>query len=120
MTELKSYAAKPKETPMSIDNTAIVEALHDCAHPYHALAVTLAEAFEQAATGKGKERHANDLPFTRQRMQTIAQGMGTEAGLIYQACKKSQESMAMDEPAAARELAGAIVYLAGAIIYRRS
>lgn len=94
-------------------------AVSDPDHPYHELAWALLGAFEQASMGKGKERHANDLPFTEQRMQTISQGLGTETGLIYQANKKSQESCAMDTEAAVRELGGAIVYLAGAIIFRQ-
>src|SRR5699024_5730590 len=94
--------------------------LQDKDHPYHDLARVLAAAFQQASRGKGAERHGNGRAFREQRMFTITEGMGTEAGLIFQANKKSQESMAMEKDAAVRELAGAIVYLAGAMLCRQS
>lgn len=95
----------------------MLAAMCETDHPYHRLAKALASAYEQAALGKGKARHANGLPFHRQRMQTIAQGQGSTQGLTYQICKKAQESERMDPDAKIRELCGVIVYAAGAIIF---
>lgn len=93
------------------------EACRDPGHPYHRLARALLGAYTQAAWGKGRERHANDLPFHHQRMQTIAQGQGSAAGLIYQVCKKAQESQRLAPLDRVRELHGVIVYAAGAIVF---
>jgi len=93
------------------------EACYDGLHPYHYLARALLGAYAQAAHGKGKERHANALPFQRQRMQTLAQGMGSSQGMTYQVCKKAQECERMEPAAKIRELHGAIVYAAGAIVF---
>lgn len=99
---------------------SLVNALTFPGHPYHHLAVVLAGAYAQAALGKGKDRHANDLPFHRQRMQTIAQGQGSSQGLTYQVCKKAQESERMAPDARIRELQGVIVYAAGAIVFEEN
>lgn len=84
---------------------------------YHALTNVLARAYEQAAKGKGAERHADGRPFTEQPMQTISELLGTHEGLLYQAMKKIQESNRLEKDPAIRELLGAINYLAGAIIF---
>ena len=83
---------------------------------YDALADVLARAFEQAASGKGAQRHGQGQAFDEQPMQTIAQLVGV-GGPLYQAIKKAQESMRMPPDAAVRELLGAINYLAGAVIF---
>lgn len=82
---------------------------------YSDLRRILDAAFEQAASGKGKERHANGLPFNEQPMQDLirAHGVGFATG---QAAKKLQESHGLQKDAAIRELLGAIVYTAGAIL----
>ena len=85
---------------------------------YASLADVLARAYDQAARGKGKERHAQDLPFDQQPMQTISQLVGSADGLRYQAIKKIQEAPRLAPEAGVRELLGAIVYLAGAIIHQ--
>ena len=41
---------------------------------YESLAQVLQEAYDQAARGKGAERHANDLPFDQQPMQQPRSG----------------------------------------------
>lgn len=97
----------------------IEQALSDPDHPYHDLADVLEQAFRQASGGKGRERHANDLPFNEQRMQTIARGQGHSGGMIYQIAKKAQESERLPRDAALRELLGVIVYAGGAFIYRK-
>lgn len=85
---------------------------------YEHLAAVLKDAYAQAAFGKGKERHANDLPFDHQPMQTISRLLGNPTGMTYQVCKKVVEAMNMkDRAARRRELLGAIVYLAGVIVY---
>jgi len=94
-----------------------IDALGRADHPYAQLASVLLEAYKQAAFGKGALRHANELPFPKQRMQSIAQGQDSNAGLIYQVCKKAQESAGLAYPANNRELQGVIVYAAGAAIF---
>lgn len=83
---------------------------------YTELVSVLRRAYLQASAGKGAERHAQDLPFTEQPMQKLIQlyGVGFAMG---QAGKKMQEAMRMDTDAAVRELLGAIVYCAGAVIH---
>lgn len=83
---------------------------------YEPLVEVLRRAHDQAAYGKGKERHANDRPFVNQPMQDRIRlhGVGFATG---QACKKSGE--ALNLPTKERQVAeilGAIVYLAGAVI----
>ena len=84
---------------------------------YESLAAVLQRAYDQAASGKGAERHACSRPFTEQPMQSISDLLGSHTGLLYQAMKKIQESERMDIDAAIRELLGAINYVAGAIIF---
>jgi hypothetical protein len=83
---------------------------------YERLADVLQRAYAQAATGKGRERHANDKPFHVQPMQDLIRlhGVGFATG---QASKKASESLGL--PTVGRqvaELLGAIVYLSGAVI----
>ena len=83
---------------------------------YESLADVLQRAFDQAAKGKGAERHANEKPFDQQPMQRLCEAYGVGFAL-GQAGKKAEESQGMTQGAAVRELLGAIVYLAGAIIF---
>ena len=94
------------------------EAIVDLDHDYHSLACALLSAYKQAAVGKGKERHANDLPFDRQPMQLHSDAIGDTGGMCYQVQKKSVESMQMPTGRAIHELGGAIVYAAGMIVWR--
>lgn len=82
---------------------------------YEKLADVLRRAYEQAAQGKGAERHASGKPFHEQPMQDLIKlyGVGFALG---QAGKKAQESQRMTTSSAVRELLGAINYLAGAVI----
>jgi hypothetical protein len=83
---------------------------------YESLARVLARAYQQAAHGKGAERHAQDgEPFDAQVMQDMARRFGV-GSLLGQAFKKSEESQRLPQGAAIRELLGAINYLAGAVI----
>lgn len=83
---------------------------------YEKLAIALTAAYDQASAGKGKERHANGLPFEEQPMTTINRALGSIDGFIYQAHKKSLEAKRLPRPRAQAELLGAINYLAGAYI----
>jgi hypothetical protein len=93
-------------------------------HPYVHLRAILDEAYEQAAKGKGKERHAGGKTFLRQPIMEI----GRMTGMAYQtgqAMKKLQEAHTLlrlpekGSEAAVRELLGAIVYCAAAVLLIR-
>lgn len=86
---------------------------------YELLADVLERAYNQAALGKGKERHANGEPFDEQVMQDGARRFGVGA-LLFQAFKKSEESQRLPLDRGVNELLGAIVYLAGAVIRREA
>jgi len=87
---------------------------------YERLAHVLHRAYAQSAQGKGAERHADGQPFHEQPMQQIAKRRGI-GFILGQADKKSEEAQGMlrrgEADAAVRELLGAIVYIAGAIIF---
>ena len=86
---------------------------------YERLAAVLRDAYAQAAAGKGKQRHAvDDQAFTDQLIVTGAKTYGV-GSLLFQAHKKADESQRMEFEPAVRELQGAIVYLAAAIIVRQ-
>ena len=86
---------------------------------YAELYRVLMMAHDQAANGKGKERHANDERFEDQPIMTIAKGhgMGYQTG---QAAKKLQEAHKLlairGKDAAIQEILGAINYAAAAIL----
>lgn len=82
---------------------------------YESLATVLKDAYDQAAIGKGVERHAKQQPFDEQVMQVGADQFGIGA-LLFQAFKKSEESQRLDHERGIAELHGAICYLAGAVI----
>jgi hypothetical protein len=86
---------------------------------YEKLAAVLQKAYNQAAIGKGKERHAQaNEAFHDQVMADGAKRFGVGA-LLFQAYKKSEESQRLDTERGINELLGAIVYLAGAVIERQ-
>lgn len=82
---------------------------------YEKLAAVLMRAYNQAARGKGKERHSHGEPFDQQVIQDMANRFGVGA-LLGQAFKKSEESQRLPHDRAVAELLGAIVYLAAAVI----
>lgn len=99
--------------------------LDDKIHPvvaeegYEPLLEVLVEALDQAQYGKGKERHANDLPFLRQPIMEIGRMVGPGFN-IGQATKKGQEATRLPETERkVKELLGGIVYLASAVILLR-
>lgn len=84
---------------------------------YEPLERVLQLALDQAANGKGANRHGQGRPFDRQPMMEISRMLGcSPVGCMYQAIKKTQEASRMDSYAAKRELLGAINYLAGAYL----
>lgn len=85
---------------------------------YAGLAAVLLGALEQAAYGKGRERHANDLPFEDQPMNAICDILGSPEGMAYQVTKKVAEALKMPTyEQQERELFGVINYTAGIIIW---
>jgi hypothetical protein len=88
---------------------------------YESLRRVLEAAYDQASIGKGKERHAGDgLAFIDQPMQAISKLLNTSDGLAFQAIKKVTESQGMKTfEQKERELLGAIVYIAGMIIFEQ-
>ena len=100
---------------MASDADIIAEPDYGRAHAYSVLRAILDDAYEQAASGKGAERHANGQPWSRQPINTITEavGPGFPAG---QAIKKLTEALGMlrrgEADAAHREVLGAIVYAA--------
>ena len=91
---------------------------------YKALQDVLDLALEQAASGKGAERHASGEAFEKQKICQGAREFGV-AGPLFQAWKKIQEAHRMaisfedGRNRAVRELLGAINYVAAAVIVLR-
>lgn len=86
---------------------------------YDALRDVLRRAVEQAARGKGRERHAAaGEPFHEQQIVKLCVWSGSPGFAIGQACKKALESQRLDAGRAVAELLGAINYLAAAVIVR--
>lgn len=85
---------------------------------YEQLADVLQAALDQAQRGKGKERHAQDLPFDSQPIMAIPRLLSSDAGLLYQAIKKLQESARMEPEACIKERLGAINYIAASILFQ--
>ena len=86
---------------------------------YEPLAEVLQQALDQSQVGKGKECHANGLPFMDQPIVTEGRvvGPGFHVG---QARKKVLEAMnCEDDDRAICDYLGAIVYIAALVILRR-
>lgn len=88
---------------------------------YEPLARVFQDAMQQAATGKGRDRHAyGQEPFTKQLIFEIDNRLsGRGAYPLGQAVKKIYESRRLDAQAAQEELLGALVYIAAAVIELR-
>lgn len=85
---------------------------------YIILERVLRDAYLQASEGKGKERHANGLPFDQQKIFTISRQVG-DGYVLGQAMKKLAESQGMPNSGDAyREILGAINYAAAAAALR--
>ena len=86
---------------------------------YEELGAVFRLAVEQAAQGKGAERHAvAGEPFHRQQICEIERRLGG-GFCLGQAVKKIYESQRLDRQAGMQELLGAINYLAAAFIVAR-
>lgn len=117
-----NYIARPKfsdEIPSSI--AVHVEAptpvTDDRNVPgYEMLRDVLERAYDQAARGKGAERHGKDLPFHLQPMQQIADMYGI-GFMLGQVAKKIEEAQRLPKDRAINEILGAINYCAGAVIF---
>jgi hypothetical protein len=84
---------------------------------YSSLKRVLDMAYDQASSGKGKERHANNDPFERQPICQIPRYQGSIDFVTGQAIKKCLEVTKLptvDDKV--RELLGAINYIAAGII----
>lgn len=74
-------------------------------------------AYEQAAYGKGRDRHANNKAFVDQPILSITRMVG-DGYPLGQAMKKAQEAHGLPSIDAKKaELLGAINYLAACVIY---
>ncbi len=83
---------------------------------YEDLEQVLSLAYDRAAKGKGKERHADDLPF---RDQWIIEGLEIHGigAALFQAEKKIREVKNIKDPQAkANELLDVMVYMAAAVL----
>ena len=108
-------------TKDDLKKTLTSDADNSDVHLYQTLQDVLEDAYEQAARGKGKERHGRGATFESQPMQVISGLLETDLGMAFQAIKKLQEGVRMEDAAAReRELLGAIVYIAGIIVYWRT
>ena len=81
---------------------------------YGRLDAVLKRASDQASTGKGSERHADGQSFEEQPIMWIEREF--RSFQLGQAVKKIHESQRLDPEAAARELLGAINYLAAKVV----
>lgn len=85
---------------------------------YLPLLRTFLGALEQAVYGKGRERHANDLPFVEQPILTMARMLDSDAGLAQQVIKKTVEARSLPtKQARINELRGTLVYAAAMILF---
>lgn len=85
---------------------------------YLPLLRTFLGALEQAAYGKGRARHANDLPFIEQPILTMAHMLDSDAGLAQQVIKKTVEARSLPtKQARINELRGTLVYAAAMILF---
>lgn len=105
--------------PVLLSETSPLPPTPFTAEGYELLADVLVRAYEQSSAGKGKERHATGLPFHEQPIVRGAKDYGP-GGPLFQVGKKSREAFGMiqrgQNDAAVRELLGAIVYAAAAIV----
>lgn len=81
---------------------------------YEKLRDVMYRSYEQAAVGKGVERHANGKPFHEQPIAIGIQHFGV-GGALFQAFKKMEEAQRLPVEAAVKELLGAMVYISAAV-----
>ena len=111
------------ELTMDVDNSGIASPLFifrskKDRDDYLPLLRTFLGALEQAAYGKGRQRHANDLPFVEQPILTMARMLDSDAGLAQQVIKKTIEARSLpSKTARINELRGTLVYAAAMILF---
>lgn len=120
----KAYKKQQQyELTMDVDNSGIPSPLFifrskKDRDDYLPLLRTFLGALEQAAYGKGRERHANDLPFVEQPILTMARMLDSDAGLAQQVIKKTIEARSLPtKKARINELRGTLVYAAAMILF---
>ncbi len=121
---VKAYKKRQQyELTMDVDNSGIASPLFifrskKDRDDYLPLLRTFLGALEQAAYGKGRERHANDLPFVEQPILTMARMLDSDAGLAQQVIKKTIEARSLPtKKARINELRGTLVYAAAMILF---
>lgn len=83
---------------------------------YQSLRAVFSDAAVHASEGKGKDRHATDVPYEDQLSTWINKQLGTNHFAIGQAVKKLIESTRLEPEHARSELLGALNYAATAVI----
>ena len=120
---VKAAKLQQYELTMDVDNSGITSPLFIFRNKkdrddYLPLLRTFLGALEQAAYGKGRERHANDLPFIEQPILTMAHMLDSDAGLAQQVIKKTVEARSLPtKKARINELRGTLVYAAAMILF---
>lgn len=120
---VKASKQQQYELTMDVDNSGIASPLFifrskKDRDDYLPLLRTFLGALEQAAYGKGRERHANDLPFVEQPILTMARMLDSDAGLAQQVIKKTVEARSLPtKKARINELRGTLVYAAAMILF---
>ena len=120
---VKASKQQQYELTMDVDNSGIASPLFifrskKDRDDYLPLLRTFMGALEQAAYGKGRERHANDLPFIEQPILTMAHMLDSDAGLAQQVIKKTVEARSLPtKQARINELRGTLVYAAAMILF---
>lgn len=120
---VKASKQQQYELSMDVDNSGIASPLFifrskKDRDDYLPLLRTFLGALEQAAYGKGRERHANDLPFIEQPILTMAHMLDSDAGLAQQVIKKTIEARSLPtKKARVNELRGTLVYAAAMILF---
>jgi len=104
---------RDKNTFLANENDRLNEL---CSHPLQGV---FDDCIDQAASGKGEERHGHGKPFMKQPWVTLGDTYGT--GFLFgQAAKKLSEAQSLPTPEARlREHIGAINYIGMGILHDR-
>ena len=105
---------------VSVTTTHPSQPSDDLSTRYASLAAVLNRALEQAARGKGMERHATTEPFERQPIVQTGQWLNSTHPYIGQVVKKAFESARLPPEHAIQEWLGIIVNAAAAVIVLES